>query len=277
MKKSNVITVLAVLGYIAYNAIDDQVNKSSSYQANNSSSNSSTSNTSSQRMHSTRANSKAYGLRSTENSWPLLDESSDDIASNLLTTNYYIVMDGSGSMADRQCSGGKTKLEAAKSALQAFAERIPNDANIGLYIFDSKGRSERVALGPNNKAQFADAVNAAKANRGTPLKSAITAGYQALTQQASHQLGYGEYHLVVVTDGQPSGEQEDPGAMVRDVLIDSPVIIHTIGFCIDDKHSLNQPGFTYYKAADNPEALRNGLDQVLAEAPDFNTDSFSNN
>lgn len=273
MKTSNLIPVLAVLGYLAYSAINDQAQKSNTYQASKSSSGKASA-LGSQTM---RGSSKAYGLRSTENSWPSSDETNDAIASNLLATNYYIVMDGSGSMADRQCSGQQTKLAAAKSALTAFAERIPNDANIGLYIFDNKGRSERVALGPNNKVQFADAVSAASANRGTPLKSAITAGYQALKQQASHQLGYGEYHLVIVTDGQPSSESEDPGPMVRDVLIDSPVVIHTIGFCIDDNHSLNQPGFTYYKAADNPEALRSGLDQVLAEAPDFNTDSFSNN
>ncbi len=274
MKTSNLIPIVAVLGYLAYTAITEESNTSTRQSVSASSSN----HNASQRASGLASTATAYGLRSTENSWPSSSsENSDAIANDLLAANYYIVMDGSGSMADKQCSGNVTKLEAAKSALQAFAERIPNDANIGLYVFDSSGRSERVALGPNNKAQFNAAVNAAVANRGTPLKSAITAGYQALKKQASYQLGYGEYHLVVVTDGQPSGEGEDPSLAVRNVLVDSPVIIHTIGFCINDNHSLNQPGYTYYKAANNPEALRQGLDQVLAEAPNFDTDSFTKN
>jgi hypothetical protein len=52
------------------------------------------------------------------------------------------------------------------------------------------------------------------------------------------------------------------------------VNIHTIGFCLNQSHALNIPGKTLYKAADNPEALAEGLESVLAEAPDFNVDSF---
>ena len=100
------------------------------------------------------------------------------------------------------------------------------------------------------------------------MRSAAEAGYKALTEQAKKQLGYGEYHLVIVTDGEASSN-EDPESAVRQILRDSPVQIHTIGFCIGEGHSLNIPGQTYYAAAGSPEELDAGLAQVLAEADDY--------
>jgi len=82
--------------------------------------------------------------------------------------------------------------------------------------------------------------------------------------------------LVVVTDGQPS-KGEDPTRIVHDVLDNSPVLIHTIGFCLSENHSLNQRGSTYYRAANDIDSLRSGLDQVLAEAPNFRVDNFGSN
>lgn len=234
-------------------------------------------NVSSSDRSSARSGDTPYSQRATENSWPAIAEEGTAIASNLLASNYYIVLDGSGSMAERECSGGQTKLEAAKTALAAFSQSIPGDANIGLYIFDNNGKRERVELGPNNQARFSDAVFRASANHGTPLKSAIRSAYIALETQAKNQLGYGEYHLVVVTDGQASSGSENPSEFVNLILEKSPVVIHTIGFCIDDRHSLNQPGRTYYRQANNPQSLQQGLTEVLAEAPDFDVDSFSAN
>ena len=58
------------------------------------------------------------------------------------------------------------------------------------------------------------------------------------------------------------------------MLNESPVVLHTIGFCIGSRHSLNQAGRTIYKAADNPGALQQGLADVLAEAPQFSVQKF---
>jgi hypothetical protein len=60
------------------------------------------------------------------------------------------------------------------------------------------------------------------------------------------------------------------------MLAESPVVLHTIGFCIGEAHALNQPGRTYYRAADDPGALRRGLDEVLAESPVFDLTEFHN-
>ena len=180
--------------------------------------------------------------------------------------NYYVILDGSGSMADSGCSGSLSKMDAAKEALARFAGVVPRKAQLGLLAFDQHGVSERVALGLDNRDRFVEEVRKVSAGGQTPLKSSIAAGVARLEEAARRQLGYGEYNLVVVTDGEAVPGSEDPRGVVNDVLGRSPVAIHTIGFCIGSNHSLNQPGRTLYKAAQNPDELKAGLEDVLAES-----------
>jgi Ca-activated chloride channel family protein len=218
---------------------------------------------------------QAYALRP-ENTWPPLPDSvgqTPDVTANLLTVSYYVVLDGSGSMSDVECSAGQRKIDSAREALTSFAVSVPPDANLGLASFETRGLGERVPLATDNREVFARAVQQVSAGGGTPLRSAIDLAYEKLEAQARRQLGYGEYHLVVVTDGIAS-EGQDPTRRVNEILAESPVVVHTIGFCIGTRHSLNQPGRTYYRAADNLEALRRGLDEVLAEAPSFDLTDF---
>jgi Ca-activated chloride channel homolog len=188
--------------------------------------------------------------------------------------NYYIVFDGSGSMEGLECGDGVSKVEAAVRAVQGFIESAPATANIGLAAFDKRRASERVALGIGNRDALTDALRRIRTGGGTPLNSGIRIGYNKLTDQARTQLGYGEYHLVVVTDGRPEPSSEDPTPVVREILQDSPVVLHTIGFCIDASHVLNQQGRTYYASATNPQELQSSLQAVLAEAPTFDVAQF---
>lgn len=205
--------------------------------------------------------------------WPPAPQGDVKLAENLLAANYYVVFDGSGSMLDSQCSGRQTKLAAAKDALKEFAASVPTDANLGLLAFTDGRIHELTPLAPGNRRQFAEAAQAVAASGDTPLKDAVSAGYARLEAQAVRQLGYGRYVLVVVTDGYASPGQE-PAAKVSWMLERTPVELHTIGFCIGENHSLNMPGRTVYKAADNPAALRQGLADVLAEAETFDAAAF---
>ena len=206
-------------------------------------------------------------------SWPPAGDEKVAVSPDLFAKNYYIVLDGSGSMAERSCAGSKSKMETAKAALAVFAQSLPANANLGLQVFDDRGVKERLPLGTENRDQFIRVVNQARASGGTPLRDSVAQAYAKLLEQGQKQLGYGEYHLVIVTDGEANAGQE-PTAVVDRLLRDSPVVLYTIGFCIGTNHSLNQPGRTVYKAADNADDLRQGLSEVLAEAPQFSVTTF---
>ena len=217
--------------------------------------------------------SHLYAGRPAEYSWPTIAQSNTaPISESLLTLNYYLVIDGSGSMDEVGCSGDRKKIDVAKEAVNQFIDSIPKDANVGLLVFDNQGIGERVSLGTNHddvKQQVQNIV----ANGGTPLLQAMTRAYSAITQQAQAQLGYGEYHMVVVTDGE-SNSGQDPSKIVDTILRKSPITLHTIGFCIGDGHSLNVPGLTDYRAANNPDELLAGLQSVLAESAEYPADTF---
>src|SRR6185295_9943870 len=64
-------------------------------------------------------------------SWPAAASAKSDPASTtvsgdlLFARNYYVVLDASGSMTERGCSGDLPKIDAARNALAAFAESLP--------------------------------------------------------------------------------------------------------------------------------------------------------
>lgn len=188
------------------------------------------------------------------------------ITDKLLTRrNFYVVFDGSGSMNESRCAGFSTKIKVAKKAVKEFERCLKPEDNIALIVFDGRGVAERVPLGHDNRARFEQEIDAVEANQSTPLYQSIGLAFEGLKRQMTRQLNYGEYHLVVVTDG----EATDSEGGVIERINRTPVILHTIGFCIGPGHSLNQPGKTYYADAQNPEAVKKGLQGVLAESARF--------
>ena len=191
-----------------------------------------------------------------------------EIAKNLLAKNFYVILDSSGSMGDSECADGSTKSAVSKQAFTEFVGVVPPEANLGLLVFDRNGPREIVPLGKKNRDRIVAEVNAVQPGNGTPLRDAIAQGFSAIEKQAKVQLGYGEYHLIIVTDGQANPGQE-PNEVVNQILAYTPVMIHTIGFCIDTNHPLNQPGRTSYRTAKDPQELLKGLKDVVAESEKF--------
>jgi Ca-activated chloride channel family protein len=199
-------------------------------------------------------------------------------SSHLLANDYYFVFDGSGSMSDDGCSGGDFggRIEPAKRAAIGFAGKLKPEDNLGLYVFDDRGRGERVPLGngPANRAAFAQAVNAIKAGDGTPLGDSLRQAFNVLKSRAAQQLGYGSYHIVVVTDGAANGDG-DPDLMNSEIdeIGRTPVVLETIGFCLKDDNKLKTALTSIYHDATDPSSLSRGLDAVLAESGDFKPDA----
>jgi len=186
---------------------------------------------------------------------------------NLLRKNIYLVLDCSGSMSE-SCGNGKTKIDAAKEAINRFVGLVPEDTNLGFLTFELSNVQEKIPLGIGNRKELIKAVNLPVANGSTPLSTAVEMGYNKLREQAERQLGYGEYHLVVITDGE-ANPGYNPQRIVDNIISTSPVVIHTIGLNIGRGHSLNQPGRTIYKDAQNPKDLEDGLAEIAAESEKF--------
>jgi Ca-activated chloride channel homolog len=215
-----------------------------------------------------------YGTNGVRNDWPTMTEGAVSDAGDKLAKNYYVILDDSGSMKSDICATGHTsRLSAAIEALAAFAEGLPPQANIGVMTFDGGKFTELLPLGKRSSKEIRDLSRRVVAGGNTPLATAITRGYEALRTQGASQVGYGEYHLVVITDGEAS-DGEYPDTIIDRILTESPLDIHTIGFCIGEDHVLNQPDTLSYQPADNVQSLRQGLQDVLAEAPAFTVSSF---
>src|SRR5215813_1217497 len=193
-----------------------------------------------------------------------------------LARNFYFIFDGSGSMSEsltKQCKGDKrfgSRLEGAKWAIEQFLPLVPRDVNLGLWVFDAAGNSERVPLGPDNREGFLSAVQKTKAGGNTPLTESIEQGVNRLVQQRDQQLGYGEFRLIVVTDGQATGR---PLSQAVNYAREQRIPIYTIGLCIGEKHELRKYSVSY-RAADSIEALKRGLEETLAETNVFDPKAF---
>jgi hypothetical protein len=221
-----------------------------------------------------RSRQNYYRLNGVRDDWPNMADASVMGLQDQLAKNYYVILDDSGSMKSDICARGHaSRLSAAIDALSAFAEGLPQQANLGVMSFDGGRFSELLPIGKQSPMAIAGLSQRMAASGSTPLATAITRGYEALLRQASAQLGYGEYHLVVITDGEAS-EGEYPDKIIQRILTESPVDVHTIGFCIGHEHVLNQPRYLSYQAAENVQDLRKGLQDVLAESPAFTVSSF---
>ena len=196
------------------------------------------------------------------------------VADDLLARNFVLIFDGSGSMNEVECSDGRVKIDVAKEAVLGWLQSVPAGANLGLVAFHSSQDKLTIEeISPGNRDKLKERVGQMMSGGSTPLASSFAAAYKLLEKQAQSQLGYGEYTIVVVTDGK-ADNAEVLTHNVNFILKHSPVDIYTIGFCIGPEHTLNQPRRTTYKTANNPAELRKGLEQVLAESENFDLKEF---
>jgi hypothetical protein len=89
-----------------------------------------------------------------------------------------------------------------------------------------------------------------------------------LARQREKQLGYGEFRLIVVTDGLA-----DDIPQAAEFATEKAIPIYAIGLCIQEDHPLRQYAVSY-RAADNFEDLAKALEATVAETEFYDARTF---
>ena len=186
--------------------------------------------------------------------------------------NIVVILDASGSMQDK-FSGDRTKskMEAAKSALQEVLLKVPDDTHIGLLVFSGVNiQNEWVyPLGPKDTQKLIAAINLPQPSGNTPLGKYIRIGANRLLDQREKQYNYGNYRLLVVTDGEAS--DADKVKHYTPEILNRQIRIDVIGVDMKTDHMLANVVDSYRKA-DNPGELVAAVSQILAETGGTGTD-----
>lgn len=186
--------------------------------------------------------------------------------------NIVVILDASGSMQDK-FSGDRTKskMEAAKAALQEVLANIPDDIQIGLLVFSGANISNEwvYPLGPKDTQKLVAAIHLPQPSGDTPLGKYIRIGANRLLEQRERQYNYGNYRLLVVTDGEAS--DADKVKHYTPEILNRQIRIDVIGVDMKTDHMLAKVVDSYRKA-DNPGELVAAVSQILAETGDTGTD-----
>jgi len=184
-----------------------------------------------------------------------------DFEEELDVRNFLIVLDDSGSM-------GGSKMRTAKKAIIEWSKSFKPTDNVGLITFKNRSEWLMRKFDSDAKASFDANVQDVDDGGSTPLTGALSKAFIMLTRQGMRQLSYGDYTIVVVTDGE-ADEPRSLNRTIDKVLTTSPVQIFAIGFGVGENHTLNQQSRLEYLMADDLDALRQGLSEVLAESDTF--------
>ena len=181
------------------------------------------------------------------------------------TDNIVVILDASGSMKDKfRADMTKSKMDAAKAALQEVLAKVPDGTNIGLLVFSGNNIPDAwvYPLGPKDTAKLLSAINLPQPGGGTPLGTYIRIGANRLLEQREKQYNYGTYRLLVVTDG----EAQDPEkvAQYTPEILNRQIRVDVIGVDMKTDHMLAKD-VDGYRKADNPGELVAAVSQILAE------------
>ena len=186
--------------------------------------------------------------------------------------NIVVILDASGSMQEK-FSGDQTKskMEAAKTALLEVLSKVPDGTHIGLLVFSGANiQNEWVyPLGPKDTQKLTAAIQLPQPSGNTPLGRYIRIGANRLLEQREKQYNYGNYRLLIVTDGEAS--DADKVRHYTPEILNRQIRIDVIGVDMTTNHMLANFVDSYRKA-DNPGELVAAVSEILAETGDTGTD-----
>ena len=183
-----------------------------------------------------------------------------------------IVLDCSGSMNQRLTGTKLSKMDAAKTALKAVLQKVPQSTQIGLIVFGlADQRQDWIhPLGPRNDAELSAAIDRLQPSSGTPLGAYIKKGTDRLLAERQKQFGYGTYRLLVVTDGE--AQDQDLVNRFTPEVIARGITVDVIGVGMKQDHTLATKVHSY-RGANDTKALDQALGEVFAEVRDGGNDA----
>lgn len=130
-----------------------------------------------------------------------------------------LLLDSSGSMKE-PAAGGTTKIEAARDALSAVVDGLPDDADVGLRVFGATVFSRTdagacqdtqlvVPPGTGNRDELRSAVTGYEPYGETPIPAALRAA-------AADLGGEGHRSIVLVSDGESTCDP-DPCQVAKEI------------------------------------------------------------
>ncbi|MXV78215.1 VWA domain-containing protein [Candidatus Poribacteria bacterium] len=188
------------------------------------------------------------------------------------TDNIVVILDASGSMKDKfRGDETKSKMDAAKEALQEVLAKIPDGTNIGVLVFSGRNVPNEwvYPLGPKDTNKLIEAINRPEPEGGTPLGRYIRIGANRLLEQRDKQYNYGNYRLLIVTDGE--AQDSEKVAKYTPEILNRHLRVDVIGVDMSTDHQLAQEADSY-RRADNPGELVAAVSQILAETGGTATD-----
>ena len=191
--------------------------------------------------------------------WPGLESPTATAEPDAARETTILVFDDSGSMSD--------EINDAKAAVLGLAARLPETTHLGAVALN-KGVLIEPMPAKEAVIELEQALQRVYADGSTPLTEAVAAAYEMIRQAAADQRGFGNYRIIVTTDGA-ANDEDTLLAEVTNILSNSPVQIATIGLGIGRGHPLNLEDETQYIAIDSVAEMAGALETVSAEQTTF--------
>ncbi|GIN92626.1 hypothetical protein J22TS1_36770 [Siminovitchia terrae] len=186
--------------------------------------------------------------------------------------NISILLDASGSMEAQ--INGKSKMDSAKEAIQIFADKLPENAEVSLRVYGHKGTgneidkqlscssTEEIFHGQGDQTkQISKALESVKSAGWTPIANALESVKKDMNPETTDSVVY------VVSDGiETCGG--NPAKIAKELnQAKVKTVVNIIGFAVDNEgqkllRQVAASGGGEFTSVDNDEALKDYLNKA---------------